>query len=390
MYIKKSVLVICAVILIIATALGTVMTINPFGAFNFKDFFKFRIALDILDKFYYENIDTQKLVDGALLGASLSLEDPYTVYMSEDEAESFVENVESDDYTGVGLYITEEGNGNGVTIVSPLKDSPAEKAGIVSGDKILSVNGQSVAGVNIDTVAADMKGPEGTDVTLSVLKKSTGETVDITLTRAKIRRETVISQMLDDEVAYIQISQFGVNTFSEFAQQFNGLVGQGMKRLVLDLRNNPGGLMETAVNIADSFISDGEIVYTLDKNDRRHDYMATPDKTTLPMVVLTNGGSASASEVLVGALHAHGLVTIIGEKTFGKGVTQIPYKFRDGSIMKITDSRYYTPNDVCIDHQGIMPDIEVTMTDEEYAAISGVDVQHDLQLQKAIEVVKQK
>jgi carboxyl-terminal processing protease len=390
MYIKKSVLVICAVILIIATALGTVMTINPFGAFNFKDFFKFRIALDILDKFYYENIDTQKLVDGALLGASLSLEDPYTVYMSEDEAESFVENVESDDYTGVGLYITEEGNGNGVTIVSPLKDSPAEKAGIVSGDKILSVNGQSVAGVNIDTVAADMKGPEGTDVTLSVLKKSTGETVDITLTRAKIRRETVISQMLDDEVAYIQISQFGVNTFSEFAQQFNGLVGQGMKRLVLDLRNNPGGLMETAVNIADSFISDGEIVYTLDKNDRRRDYMATPDKTTLPMVVLTNGGSASASEVLVGALHAHGLVTIIGEKTFGKGVTQIPYKFRDGSIMKITDSRYYTPNDVCIDHQGIMPDIEVTMTDEEYAAISGVDVQHDLQLQKAIEVVKQK
>ena len=390
MYIKKSVLVICAVILIIATALGTVMTINPFGAFNFKDFFKFRIALDILDKFYYENIDTQKLVDGALLGASLSLEDPYTVYMSEDEAESFVENVESDDYTGVGLYITEEGNGNGVTIVSPLKDSPAEKAGIVSGDKILSVNGQSVAGVNIDTVAADMKGPEGTDVTLSVLKKSTGETVDITLTRAKIRRETVISQMLDDEVAYIQISQFGVNTFSEFAQQFNELVGQGMKRLVLDLRNNPGGLMETAVNIADSFISDGEIVYNLDKNDRRHDYMATPDKTTLPMVVLTNGGSASASEVLVGALHAHGLVTIIGEKTFGKGVTQIPYKFRDGSIMKITDSRYYTPNDVCIDHQGIMPDIEVTMTDKEYAAISGVDVQHDLQLQKAIEVVKQK
>ncbi len=390
MYIKKSVLVICAVILIVATALGTVMTVNPFGLLNFKDFFKFKLGLDVLDKFYYENIDTQELVDGALLGASLSLEDPYTIYMSDDEAESFVQNVESDDYTGVGLYISEEGDGNGVTIVSPLKDSPAEKAGIVSGDKILSVDGQSVAGMNIDAVAADMKGPEGTDVTLSVLKKSTGEIVDITLTRANIRRETVISQMLDDEVAYVQISQFGVNTYSEFAQQFNGLVGQGMKRLVLDLRNNPGGLMEIAVNIADSFIAEGEIVYTLDKNGRRRDYMATPDKTSLPMVVLTNGGSASASEVLVGALQAHGLVTIIGEKTFGKGVTQIPYKFRDGSIMKITDSRYYTPGGVCIDHQGIMPDIEVTMTDEEYAAISGVDTEHDLQLQKAIEVVKQK
>ncbi len=390
MYIKKSVLVISSVILIIATVLGTVMVTNPFGVLNFKDFFKFKIGLDVINQLYYENIDSQKLVDGALLGASLSLEDPYTVYMPKSTAEDFVQSIESDDYTGVGLYISAEGDGKEVTIVSPLKDSPAEKAGIVSGDKILGVDGQSVAGMSLDAVAANMKGPEGTDVTLTVLKKSTNETVDITLTRAKIRRETVTSQMLDEKVAYIQISQFGVNTYYEFAQHFNSLIGQGMGRLIIDLRNNPGGLMEVAVNIADSFIDEGEIVYTLDKSGNRRNYSATPGKTVLPMVVITNGGSASASEVLVGALHSHGLITIVGEKSFGKGVTQIPYKFKDGSIMKITDSRYYTPNGVCIDHQGIMPDIEVAMTDEEYALINGVDVEHDLQLKKALEIVKEK
>ncbi len=390
MYIKKSVLVICATVLILATVLGTVMAVNPFGALNFTDFIKFKLGIDVLENYYYEDIDTQKLVDGALLGASASPGDPYTVYMSKDEAESFVQSVESDDYTGVGLYISADSDGEGVTVVSPLKDSPAEKAGIMSGDKILSVDGQSVAGLNIDTVASNMKGLEGTEVALTILKKSTGEIVDITLTRATIRRETVVSQMLDDEVAYIQISQFGVNTFTEFAQQFNDLIHQGMKRLVLDLRNNPGGLMDSAVSIADSFIDDGTIVYTLDKGGNRRDYAATTGKSSLPMVVLTNGGSASASEVLVGALHSYDLITVVGEKTFGKGVTQIPYKFKDGSIMKVTDSRYYTPDDVCIDHQGILPDVEVTMTDEDYAAIIGVDVKHDLQLKKALEIVKQK
>lgn len=390
MYIKKSVLIICSVVLVFATALGTVMAVNPFGILSFKDFVKFKMGIDVLEKFYYEEIDTPKIVDGALLGASASLEDPYTIYMSKDEAESFVESVESDDYTGVGLYISAGEDDEGVTVISPLKDSPAEKAGIVSGDIILSVDGQTVIGTNIDKVASDMKGPEGTDVTLTILKKSTGEIADIKLTRATIRRETVVSEMLDDEIAYIQISQFGVNTYTEFVQQYNARVKEGMKRLVLDLRNNPGGLMDIAVNIADSFIDDGEIVYTLDKHGNRRDYMATVGKSSLPMVVLTNGGSASASEVLVGALHAHGLITIVGEKTFGKGVTQIPYKFSDGSIMKITDSKYYTPNGVCIDHQGIMPDVEVKISDKNYAAIDGVDAENDLQLKKALEILKEK
>ncbi len=389
MYIKKSVLVICAVALIIVSALGTVMTVNPFGALRFMEFLKFNAGIAVLEKMYYEDVDTEELVDGALLGVSASVKDPYTIYMNKDEAASFVESMDSDDYTGVGLYITAGNTGEGVIVVSSLAGSPAEKAGIVSGDVILSVDGQSVIGVNVDKVASDMKGPEGTDVTLTILKKSSGKTTDIKLTRATIKLETVTSEMLDEKNAYIHISQFGVNTFEEFVQHYNSLVKEGMRRLVLDLRNNPGGYMEVAVNIADSFIDEGEIVYTLNKGGKRHDYMAKEGKSQLPIVVLTNGGSASASEILVGALRAHKLATIVGEKTFGKGVTQIPFKFWDGSIMKITDARYYTPDGVCIDHQGITPDVEVKMSIEDYSALDEPDVNSDIQLKTAIEILEQ-
>ncbi len=388
MYIKKSVLVICAVALIIVSALGTVMAVNPFGALRFAEFLKFNLGIAVLENLYYENVDTEKLLDGVLLGASSSVEDPYTIYMSKDEAASFVENMESDDYSGVGLYITAGKEGEGVMVISPLAGSPAEKAGIASGDIILSIDGHSVIGVNVDKVASDMKGPEGTEVTLTILKKSSGQTTDIKLTRATIKRETVSSKMLDEKNAYINISQFGINTYSEFVQQYNSLIKQGMKRLVIDLRNNPGGYMEVAVNIADSFIDEGEIVYTLDKDGDRRDYTATAGKSQLPMVVLTNGGSASASEILVGALRAYDIATIVGEKTFGKGVTQIPYKFWDGSIMKITDSKYYTPDGVCIDHQGITPDVEVKMSIDDYSTIDEADVSRDVQLKKAIEILE--
>lgn len=390
MYIKKPILIISAILLILATAIGTVMIINPFGATNFWGLLKFGAGVSALENYFYEDIEKEELVDGALLGISYSAEDPYTVYMTKSEAETFLESVESDDYTGVGLYITSGEDGRSIEVISPLVESPAEKAGIASGDRIIEVDGETVVGKTIDQVAADMKGPEGTEVKLTIIKKSSGETVEITLVRAKIKRDTVNSKMLDDENAYIQISQFGVNTYDEFVKHYNGLINQGMKRLVLDLRNNPGGYMEVAVNIADTFIDEGEIVYTLNKNGEKRDYMATEGKTKVPLVVLTNGGSASASEVLVGALRDYGLATIVGEKTFGKGVTQIPYQFRDGSILKITDSRYYTPKGICIDHEGIKPDIEVKMSDEDYSRISDIDIEKDRQLKKAIEILENK
>ena len=390
MYIKKPVLIICTVLLVAATVLGTVVITNPFGALQFKEFFKFKLGMDVLNHYYYEEIDPETLVDGILLGASLSVEDPYTLYLNKQQAQSFMEDIESDNYTGVGLYITTDTEDGNVTVVSPLSESPAEKAGIVSGDKILEVDGTSVNNANIDEVASMMKGEAGTTVKLKVLKKTNGETKEITLTRANINRDTVTSKLIEGKVGYIQITQFGVNTYDEFVSNYNQMAEQKANSIVIDLRNNPGGYMEMAVAIADCFIDDGNIVYTMNKQGKKTDYEATEGKTKVPMVILTNGGTASASEVLVGALKDHNLATTVGEKTFGKGVTQIPYEFRDGSVMKVTDSRYYTPNGVCIDHEGITPDIEIKMTDEEYVNISEADPSRDKQLQKAVEILLEK
>ncbi len=391
MYIKKSVLIVCSIALVIVTALSTIMIVNPFGALQFDDLLKFNTGVAVLNRYYYEGVDKDSLLDGALAGVAYSVEDPYTVYMNKDIADSFIENMESDDYAGVGLYISGDAEDGRVTVVSPLSESPAEKAGIVSGDKILEVNGETVSADGIDEAANKMKGPEGTDVKLKLLKKNSGETTEITLTRAVIKRETVTSEMLDEQIGYIQISQFALHTWEEFANHFNELVGKGMKKLVIDLRNNPGGYVDVAVKLADNFLgSDKTIVYTLDKNGKRHDYTSTEPKTALPIVVITNGGSASASEILVGALKDYGLVTVVGEKTFGKGVTQIPYSFLDGSMMKITDSRYYTPNGVCIDKQGIEPDVKVEMSEEKAAGLSELTLDEDDQLKKAVEVLKNK
>ena len=391
MYIKKSVLIVCAIVLVIVTALSTIMIVNPFGALQFDDLLKFKTGVAVLNHYYYEDVDKDSLLDGALAGVAYSVEDPYTVYMNKDIADSFIENMESDDYAGVGLYISGDAEDGRVTVVSPLSESPAEKAGIVSGDKILEVNGESVSADGIDEAANKMKGPEDTSVTLKILKKSSGKTVEINLTRAVIKRETVTSEMLDEQIGYIQISQFALHTCEEFANHFNELVGNGMKKLVIDLRNNPGGYVDVAVKLADNFLgSDKTIVYTLDKSGKRHDYTSTEPKTALPIVIITNGGSASASEILVGALKDYGLVTVVGEKTFGKGVTQIPYTFLDGSMMKVTDSRYYTPNGVCIDKQGIDPDVRVEMSEEKAAALSELTLDEDDQLKKAVEVLKNK
>ena len=388
MYIKKSVLILISISLVVATAVGTVMLVNPFGALNFLNFVKFGAGVKALKSYYYEELESEKLVDGALLGVTYSTEDPYTLYMNKEEAESFLENIESGDYAGVGLYIASDAETGNITVISPLSGSPAEEAGIVSGDQILEVDGETIEGRSIDQVAADMKGEEGTKVKLKILKAVSGETVEVIITRAIIQRETVVSKMADDKTGYMQITQFGINTYSEFCEQFNSLVEQKMQQLVIDLRNNPGGYMEIAVEIADVFVDKGEIVYTLNKDGNKRDYMATEGKTKVDMVVLTNGGTASASEVLVGALRDYKLATIVGEKTFGKGVTQIPYEFWDGSIMKITDSRYYTPSGICIDKEGIEPDIEVKMSADKAARISELSLEEDEQLKKAIEVLE--
>ncbi len=386
MYIKKKTLIISSIILIIVVSVGTFFVSNPFGITNIKDYIKFRMGLGALNNYYYEEIDTEKLVDGILAGAAISTEDPYTSYMTKEMAESYMETVDSDDYTGVGLTISNDITDNTVLVVSPLSDTPAEKAGIVSGDKILEVDGEKVYGEDLDNVAEKMKGAAGTDVTLSILKKATGESVDIKLTRAIVKRETVEYKMVTKDIGYIDITQFGLNTYDEFAKGFNSLVDEGMNKLIIDLRNNPGGYLEMAVNIADIFLEeDKKIVYTMNKKGKKNVFYSTDGAIEIPIVMLSNEGTASASEILIASLRDNGKAKLVGEKTFGKGVTQVPFILPDSSLIKITDSRYYTPNDKCIDKEGIEPDYKIEMSDEKYADLSNLSISEDDQLLMAIE-----
>ncbi len=387
MYIKKSVLIICSIVLAVSVALSTAMFVNPFGALQFDDLLKLKIGVNVLKKYYYEDIDSNDIIDGALLGVSYSVDDPYTIYMNKETADSFMENVESDDYTGLGIYISSDSQDNRVTVISPLAGSPAEAAGIVSGDKILEVDDEVVTGDNITEVANKIRGEDGTKVKLKILKKATDEQIEMELIRRTIERDTVTSKILKNHIGYIQISQFALNTNTEFIDHFNGLVKKGLKYLVIDLRNNPGGYVEIAANIADCFLDEGEIVYTLDKYGNKRSYPATEGSTSVKMAILTNGGTASASEIFVGAMKDYGLAKSVGEQTFGKGVTQIPYKFYDGSIMKITDSKYYTPKGICIDHEGITPDIELEMDPEQTIDLSSWDFTQDTQLQAAMNLL---
>lgn len=388
MYIKKRYIVLCTVVLIIAVSLGTFSLLNPFGIRGAADFIKLRTGIAAVKNYFYTDLKNSDIVDGALAGAAYSANDPYTVYMPAEAAENFMEEINSEDYTGVGLYISNNTEDNTVTVISPLSDSPAEKAGIVTGDKIIAVNGENVYGKDIDEVANKMKGEAGSEVKLTVVKKSTGKTEEITLKRAVIKRETVEKKMLDENMGYIEIIQFGLNTYDEFADSFNSLVDQGMEKLVIDLRNNPGGYMEVAVSIADIFIDKGNIVYTMNRAGKKHEYNASKGGVNIPIAILINGGSASASEIFTGALKDNNKAVLVGEKTYGKGVTQIPFSFFDKSILKITNSRYYTPGGKCIDKEGIMPDYEVKMSSEKYASLSSLTLNEDEQLLKAVEILK--
>lgn len=388
-YVKKSVCILSAVATVLVVAFITVMLVNPFGPFGFKELFKLKQGVSMIDQHYYEDVDRQAVADGVLAGVAMSVNDPYTEYMPADVAQSFMESIESDDYAGVGLYIQKDMDSSLVEVSHPIKGSPAQKAGLAAGDKITKVDGESVEGMSIDGVAAKMKGPEGTTVVLTVLKAESGKEEDVTLTRANIKRETVQSRMLDDRGnGYIYIEQFGVNTYDEFVKAFNALAEDGMKHLVIDLRNNPGGFIDAAVNIADVFVGEEVIVYTMNKDGTRTDYVGEKSKSKAPIAILINGNSASASEVLVGALSHYNLATTVGEKTYGKGVTQMTFSFLDGSMMKITDSRYYTPADECIHGIGIKPDVEVKLDPELYLQVPELDILKDAQLQKAIEILE--
>ena len=385
MYIKKSVLVIGAIILILVTAVLTIGAVNPFGFTAIGDLIHFTYVSRLIDHSYYEDVDSDTYMNTALQGIAAATGDPYTGYLWGDEAEAYMETLEGN-YQGIGIYIENNTEDNTVTVVSAIAGTPAEEAGITTGDKILKIDGESYTGQQINEAANRMRGTEGSEVVVTVLRSATGVTEDLTLTRKAIEIPNVTSGMITDCIGKIYISQFTEDASQKFAEAYQKLTDQGMTKLIMDLRNNPGGLVDEAAKIANMFVEDGNVlVYTLDKSGNRVDYPATGEAAKIPIVILTNGGSASASEILTGALKDYGIAYQIGEKTYGKGIVQGVYDLGKDRILSVTTARYYTPKGVCIHEKGIAPDMELPMDAEKYMRLSALAPEEDEQLKAAVD-----
>lgn len=340
----------------------------------------------IIDKKFLGEIDEEKILNETIKGYVKGLDDPYTEYMTKEEMEEFNTDIMGN-FTGIGIYLTNDVERNVIVIISPIKDSPAYKAGILPGDIITKVDGVSYTGEQLTEASNKIKGEIGTKVKLEILRND--ETIELEITREHIKINHVESKILNNNIGYIEFNSFDDGCSDEFKEKVEELKSKNITSLIIDIRNNGGGLVDEAIKIADYIVEkDTTLLITKDKTGEEEITKAEIDPIIdVPIVVLTNGSSASASEILAGALKDNGKATIVGEKTYGKGVIQQLLTLTDGSGLKITTSEYYTPNRNKINEVGITPDVEVKL-DEEIEDELTIEESKDNQLQKAIEILK--
>lgn len=334
---------------------------------------KLSVLQETIDEFFWQDVETDQLTEGLYKGLLESLGDPYSVYYTNEELIELQEQTEGI-YYGIGAYISQNLEMGYVQISNVIKNTPAAESDLQQGDYIYMVDGEDMQGQDSSYVVSKIKGEEGTYVTLTVLREGVSEPLDISVERKKIESPTVEYQMLDSNVAYIQIVEFDLVTSGQFEQAYQQAKAEGMKGLIIDLRSNPGGNLSTVCDIARMILPKGLIVYTEDKYAKRIEYTCDGSKEiNVPLVVLTNGYSASASEILAGAIKDYGIGTLVGTTTYGKGIVQKVINLSDGSAVKLTVSNYFTPNGYNIHQVGISPDVEVAFDAEQYA--EGVDNQ---------------
>ena len=349
------------------------------------DFKMFWRVWDLLRENY---VDKSKLNDkemfyGALKGLVASVDDPYTVYMEPKVAQEFADDL-AGTFEGIGAEI---GMRNEIlTIIAPLADMPAEKAGLRAGDKIYAINGQSTVGLSVDEAISKIRGPKNTAVTLTILRNGSEKTQDFTITRAVIIVKSVRTEITAEQIFMVKITNFNNDTLELFNQAVRQIIEKNPAGIILDLRNNPGGYLDTAIEVASEWIEDGVIVVEKFSEEKKNEYLARGRARLkdFPTVVLVNQGSASASEIVAGALQDDQKATIIGKKTFGKGSVQSLEELPDSSSVKITVAKWLTPKGNNINEQGIKPDIEVDLTAEDF------NKNLDPQLAKAKEILKEK
>ena len=356
-----------------------------------SDYFvsKMELLVQLIDQYYMYDISVEDMRIGAYKGLLEGLGDPYTCYYTVDEFNDLMEST-SGTYYGIGAVVQQNLKTMYITIVKPYVDGPAYNAGMLPGDIIYKVDDVDVTGMDIDKVVSMMKGPEGTVVKVSVIRDGESDPVELTITRAQIEIETIEFEMLDNNIGYIAISGFDEPTPKQFKDALKVLKLQGMKGLVIDLRNNGGGLLDAVVEMLDYILPKGMIVYTEDKYGNKEEFHGTDkDVLDIPMSVIINGNSASAAEIFAAAMQDYEAATLVGTTSFGKGIVQTILPLTDGTAVKITISRYFTPKGVCIHGEGVTPDIEEELN-EELTQMVVIPHDQDNQLQTAIkEVLKQ-
>lgn len=340
----------------------------------------------ILKKYYLNDIDEDKAIDGAIEGYVSSLGDQYTEYIPKDEMEDYTQNLMGN-YVGIGIYMSQNTKDNTIVVLTPIKYSPAEEAGILPGDIIKKINDVEYTGENMTAAANNIKGAEGTKVKLEIQRGQEIKTFEIT--RKKITTNPVIAEKLDNNIGYLEVTSFDENTAENFKSKYEELKTQGIDSLIIDLRNNGGGLVEEALKIADYIVPKGkELLVTVDKDGKEKVEKSKEDVLIdMPIVVLVNKNSASSSEILAGALKDLNEATIVGTTTYGKGVIQQFLTLRDGSGLKVTVEEYYTPNRTKINGVGIEPNEKIELPETITNPLT-VERKDDTQLQKAIELLK--
>ncbi len=336
----------------------------------------------LIEKEYIGEVDEDALQTGICQGYVGALGDPYSAYYDEEQTSALMETTQGE-YGGIGVVLTQNLNTGVTTASSVYEDSPAMKAGMKDGDIIYQVEGRDVSGMDLEEISGNIKGEKGTTVEITVLRGEDREEVTLTITRDTIQAETVKTRMLEDEIGYLAISEFDSVTLEQYKEGLEELKAQGMEGLIVDLRGNPGGNLDTVCEILDLMLPEGLIVYTEDKDGNRQEFTSDEaQEVQVPLAVLVDGNSASASEIYAGAIQDYGIGQIVGTKTYGKGVVQTIYDLKDGTSLKLTVAEYFTPNGRNIDGEGITPDVEVAYQRDEN------DPEADNQLDRAVEALQ--
>ena len=348
---------------------------------------KMEMITEFLERYYVEDLDIRQMNEYVYYGLVSGVGDPYTYYLTAEELDQYLEN-SGGHFEGIGVEVFVTTNGD-IVVYSVMEGQPAEGVGVKSLDVIVEVNGQSTSGMPLNDVVGMMRGLAGTSVDIVVYRESVDERIPFTIVRGEVVVKSVKSEILDNNIGYIELSGFKENSYEQFKTALEEMKVEGIEGLILDLRGNPGGLVNAVYRIGEELLPQGTMVYTEDKYGNREDLVCDDIYYDIPLVVLVNGNSASASEILAGAVKDMGAGTVVGTQTFGKGLVQRLFFLPDGSGLNITIEKYYTPNEISIHGVGVTPDYVVELPSG-YSDGDNIPLDEDTQLQKGVEILKEK